>query len=836
MTFKPEQERLIFRLREAELSLNRFLEVKSNKAPKELGGYCEHLKTPEELEKAGITNWGIMGGDFLVPIDTDKQEMADIIRKVLPRTFEVLSVGRKLPHFYFLVWGKNNTAPPNGTLHIPGDLDEKGRAIGAGEIRVNNQYIVAAGTDVDYYNKDGEHIQGRYKIINDVPIAKMEYDDFTNALKPYRTENEKIILDEMQQGIASGKRHAKAMSYAYHLIANLRLGYDLALTELNRFGKLCDPPLLDQEYFDRALKAAINAEAKATYRKELNETKEERAKKLWAGHELRVIDEIKTQVENKGIKYPKYNDLFPFNTEKKKPAEFKPAKVALWLYEHDHFKADKETDILYFGDIKTGRWTAKGARELKSIVTKILENEDRESHYRNILHSLVSLSYTKIEFSNKIACVNGLLDLEAQQLTPFNLDEMAFQEIPIIYEPEAKCPNWESFVKQIVADDDIPTLQEWSGFLLLPDYRFHKMMWMVGTGRNGKGVWQRIMEAILGKDNISGVGLEEFDGNHRFAMKQLYGKLFNPCSEPSTKKALQTNLLKKATGQDTISAEMKGKQDRLDFRSYAKITVLANKFPKVYDQTIAFKERRLFLKFPNEFLGTNQIQNVEDNWLKINDERSGILNWMLQGLERLLEQGHFTESKTQRETEIEFLRASDTLSAFIKDMFILDKNTITTRSEVTDAYLNYCDVLGLDPEEKFLQQKIKETQKIKPHLIRKPKQERAWKGFKLKNITDEGEILELSAKNDTGDTLDTAFYPPTIVEKNNVKNKEYVLPVSSVSPTLRETLNSNFKCGFDCGTFGLSKCPNFTKKLPRDQPMPLNCNGWSAPQPTQEDY
>ena len=76
---------------------------------------------------------------------------------------------------------------------------------------------------------------------------------------------------------------------------------------------------------------------------------------------------------------------------------------------------------------------------------------------------------------------------------------------------------------------------------------------MVGTGRNGKGVWQRIMEAILGKDNISGVGLEEFDGNHRFAIKQLYGKLFNPCSEPSTKKALQTNLLKKPQGKAQLA-------------------------------------------------------------------------------------------------------------------------------------------------------------------------------------------------------------------------------------------------------------------------------------------
>ena len=55
-------------------------------------------------------------------------------------------------------------------------------------------------------NKDGEHIQGRItQMINDVPIAKMEDYDFTDASNHIETENEKIILDEMQQGIASGK-------------------------------------------------------------------------------------------------------------------------------------------------------------------------------------------------------------------------------------------------------------------------------------------------------------------------------------------------------------------------------------------------------------------------------------------------------------------------------------------------------------------------------------------------------------------------------------------------------------------------------------------------------
>jgi P4 family phage/plasmid primase-like protien len=330
---------------------------------------------------------------------------------------------------------------------------------------------------------------------------------------------------------------------------------------------------------------------------------------------------------------------------------------------------------------------------------------------------------------------------------------MPFHQISVKFDPTTKCPNWEAFISQVVNGDDLKTIQEWSGFLLLPDYRFHKLLWIQGEGRNGKGVWQRTMEAILGQTNVSNIGLEEFDGSHRFSMERLYGKLFNPCSEPRTNKELQTNLLKYATGQDTIEAEIKGHQKRIHFRNYAKITVLANRFPKVNDQTLAFKERRLFIKFPNEFTGSNQIQNIEQNWLTINDERSGILNWMLQGLQRLLEQGYFTESKTQRETEAAFLRASDTISGWLHEVGIKDKNRVTTRSEATESYKSYCEVYGLITEsEQEFTKKLKEVSWITVCSVKKPKQERAWKGLGLLRIDDDGKIT------DTVDTQDTLLH------------------------------------------------------------------------------
>jgi len=306
---------------------------------------------------------------------------------------------------------------------------------------------------------------------------------------------------------------------------------------------------------------------------------------------------------------------------------FKPAKAAMHIGAYERFATDIKTSTLFYFDGKS--WIPNAEPYLEIVVAKILNDENRVTHYNNIKHHLIGITLNNVIFSKKIACENGLLDTETLEFIEFNKKEMPLHHIPVTYDKTAKSEPWEQFISQVVNVDDLATIQEWSGYLLLADYRFHKLLWIHGEGRNGKGVWQRTMEAILGENNVSGVGLEEFDGNHRFALRQLYGKLFNPCSEPTTNKVLQTPLLKKATGQDTIEAEIKGKQSRISFRNCSKITVMANRFPKINDNTTAFRERRLFIKFPNEFTGKNQIQNIEQNWLNDPKQISGILNWML---------------------------------------------------------------------------------------------------------------------------------------------------------------------------------------------------------------
>ena len=388
---------------------------------------------------------------------------------------------------------------------------------------------------------------------------------------------------------------------------------------------------------------------------------------------------------------------------------------------------------------------------------------------------------------------------------------MPSHSVPVKFNKDAKCPNWLEFLSQVIAPEDTALLQEWSGFLLLPDYRKHKILWIHGEGRNGKGVWARTMEGILGKDNCSSVSLEQFDGTYRFAMVRLHGRLFNVSSEPTTTKTLQTPLLKRVTGQDTIDGEIKGKQQTVSFRNTAKLTVIGNKFPKINDTTIAFQDRMMFIKFSNTFTGTNQIDDLEKVWLDDPQERSGILNWMLEGLHRLLSRGVFAESKSQKETMLEFQRVSDSTSAFLTEQCTLGPNRVTSRRVAYDFYKEYCDMIGAQPEnDKAFTQRLKNTLKIKSGWTRVAgKNERAWVGLSINPIQEE-------VATDVTPTTPVA-YPLQLPEfHNKSESSGHVVNVASVAVTAK-----------DCANFHLASCehPNPTCLTPLFD-CPLSCRSF----------
>jgi len=275
-----QQQILIQRLNEAGVSLKRFLKVGSNKlipTPKHPEGeyldkaafeddFPNHLYGAEDLDT--FPRWGIMGSPPLVLLDFDKQEIYDIISKVLPDTFEVTSPRHGLPHRYYVVHGGQ---VPNNKFHVEGDVDEKGHKNPCGEIRSNNHYLVAPGTTIRYQDlKTGAWTSGEYKITNNVPLAQLEFDEFMELIKPYLLDkpHEKVLTaDKLEKGVSAGERHDTIFRYACRLVGDNPEGgwpASVALDILRRYNqtKLADP--VEDEFCVRVINEGCEYAAKET--------------------------------------------------------------------------------------------------------------------------------------------------------------------------------------------------------------------------------------------------------------------------------------------------------------------------------------------------------------------------------------------------------------------------------------------------------------------------------------------------------------------------------------------------------------------------------------------
>jgi putative DNA primase/helicase len=124
---------------------------------------------------------------------------------------------------------------------------------------------------------------------------------------------------------------------------------------------------------------------------------------------------------------------------------------------------------------------------------------------------------------------------------------------------------------------------------------------LVGTGRNGKGTFLRVMNALLGPENITASSLNDIV-SVRFTTASLFGKIANIAGDIDATYLESTATFKAITGQDQIQAEHKGRP-RFDFTPWCVPVFSANKIPANADVTVGYMSRWLVIEFPNDFTG-----------------------------------------------------------------------------------------------------------------------------------------------------------------------------------------------------------------------------------------
>ena len=245
---------------------------------------------------------------------------------------------------------------------------------------------------------------------------------------------------------------------------------------------------------------------------------------------------------------------------------------------------------------------------------------------------------------DRIHVRNGTLFLDGR----FTQDkEYCRNRLPVTYNPIAPQPEkWLHFLSELLEPDDIPTLQEFMGYCLIPSTKGQKMLMLIGRGGEGKSRIGLVLRALLGA-NMSTGNITKIETN-KFARADLEHELVMVDDDMKLEALPQTNIIKAiVTAELPMDLEKKGQQS-YQGDLYVRFLGFGNGSLKaLYDRSEGFFRRQIILTVRKK-----PTDRADDPFIaeRMCAEAEGLFLWCLDGLHRLMENNYqFTISRRAQE-------------------------------------------------------------------------------------------------------------------------------------------------------------------------------------------
>ena len=241
---------------------------------------------------------------------------------------------------------------------------------------------------------------------------------------------------------------------------------------------------------------------------------------------------------------------------------------------------------------------------------------------------------------DRIHVANGTLMLDGTFTE--GKSKIVRSRLPIAYNPNAPKPErWLRFLGELLYPEDIPTLQEFIGYCLIPSNKGQRMMVIKGSGGEGKSQIGAVLSALFGC-NMKDGSIGKISEN-RFARADLEHVLLCVDDDMRMEALRQTNYVKSiVTAQGKMDLERKGKQSYQGWM-FARLLAFSNgDLQALFDRSDGFYRRQLVLTTREK-----AADRVDDPDLaeKMKAEIEGIFLWAFEGLRQLVANNfQFTES------------------------------------------------------------------------------------------------------------------------------------------------------------------------------------------------
>ena len=291
--------------------------------------------------------------------------------------------------------------------------------------------------------------------------------------------------------------------------------------------------------------------------------------------------------------------------------------------------------------------------------------------------------------TDRIALANGTLYLDGtfQEGKP----EIVRNRLPVKYDPKAAQPtHWLRFLSDLLYPEDVPTVQEFIGYCLIPSNKGQRMMVIKGNGGEGKSQIGVVLSRLFGC-NMKDGSIGKISEN-RFARADLEHTLLCVDDDMRMEALRQTNYVKSiVTAQGQMDLERKGKQSYQGWM-YARLLAFSNgDLQALYDRSDGFYRRQLVLTTKEK-----PTDRVDDPYLaeKMKNEAESIFLWAFEGLQRLVRQDFkFTESPRIKANRENVKRDNNNVLEFLESEGYIrfQPEASASSKELHESYRLWCE-------------------------------------------------------------------------------------------------------------------------------------------------
>ena len=296
--------------------------------------------------------------------------------------------------------------------------------------------------------------------------------------------------------------------------------------------------------------------------------------------------------------------------------------------------------------------------------------------------------------TDRIHVANGTVFLDGRFTEE---KEFCINRLPVRYDRSAPMPEtWLRFLGDLLYPEDIPTLQEYMGYLLIPSTKGQTMMLLKGKGGEGKSRIGLVVKALLGSSMKNG-SIAKVETSP-FARADLEYELCMVDDDMKMEAMATTHYIKSIiTAETAMDLEKKGVQS-YQGQMFVRFLAFSNgDLQALYDRSDGFFRRQLILTVKER-----PPDRVDDPFIaeKICGEIEGILRWALCGLHRLIQNNYqFTESERTRANREIAKRDNNNIFEFMESegYIRLKADCSISSKDLYAIYKMWCDENNMIP-------------------------------------------------------------------------------------------------------------------------------------------